>query len=62
MRGGKLLPLVEYLANTPLQSTNPDQGNRVMNGFALLTLNGSTIREEFYNQAGVIDYSVPAAP
>ena len=62
MRGGKLLPSVEYLANTPLQSTNPDQGNRVMNGFALLTLNGSTIREEFYNQAGVVDYSVPAAP
>jgi len=40
--------LVEYYANTPMQNPDANQENRVLNGFAVLTLSENDIKEEFY--------------
>ena len=55
---------VSYFANTPYKQVNPNptpqQQARVLNGFALLTLNGGTVIEEFYEQGKSDPYIVPA--
>lgn len=41
---------VEWYANTPYPNPDAEQKNRVLNGFALLTLSPAPLKEEFYEQ------------
>jgi hypothetical protein len=57
---------VEWYAQTPysaLATPTPQQVNRVLNGYAILTFSGSTVTEEFYNQGDSATpiYTVPPA-
>ena len=57
---GKQIPTagyVEYYAHTPNPSAAP-QGLRVMNGFALLTIDGSSITETWYDQFGNVSWPI----
>jgi calcineurin-like phosphoesterase family protein len=47
------LPTVKYFSNTP----NPQAPPRVMNGFAMLEIDGATIKETFYDQTGAVAWS-----
>ncbi|HJW92726.1 MAG TPA: metallophosphoesterase [Thermoanaerobaculia bacterium] len=56
---GKTIPnagYVKYYANTPNPNA-PPQGLRVNNGFALLTINGSSVTETWYDQFGNMAWS-----
>lgn len=50
---------VTYYANTPLPNGDEQQKNRVLNGFAFLTLGKGTIQETFYDQEGNVAWSGP---
>lgn len=50
---------VTYYANTALPKGDEQQKNRVLNGFALVTLGNGTIQETFYDQQGNVAWPVP---
>jgi len=54
-------PSVEYFAHELLSSvyanTDAQQANRVLNGFAVITLSGDSILEEFVDQTGGVNWS-----
>lgn len=54
-------PSVEYFAHELLSSvydnTDLQQANRVLNGFAMLTIGPDTIKEEFIDQTGAVRWS-----
>jgi len=54
-------PSVEYFAHELLSSAYPNtdaqQSNRVLNGFAVITLSGDSILEEFVDQTGGVNWS-----
>lgn len=50
---GNNLKTIEYYAHTPFPAPDPDQVNRVLNGFAVLQISPhGTILETFYDQYG----------
>jgi hypothetical protein len=55
-------PSVEYFAHELLSSeysnTDAQQANRVLNGFAMLTVAADSITEEFIDQTGVVRWSL----
>ncbi len=58
---GSNKPSIEYFAHELLSSayanTDAQQANRVLNGFALLTLKADSIAEEFIDQTGTVRWS-----
>jgi len=52
---------IDYFAHELLTSaydnTDTQQTNRVLNGFTLLTIGGDSIKEEFYDQTGAVNWS-----
>jgi Calcineurin-like phosphoesterase len=54
-------PSIEYFANELLSSAYPNtdarQANRVLNGFAMLTVSADSIKEEFIDQTGVVRWT-----
>ncbi|HEX3130241.1 MAG TPA: hypothetical protein VH394_23095, partial [Thermoanaerobaculia bacterium] len=59
--GGSIIPSVTYFANTLLSSkfsnTTLQQQNRVLNGFAVLTLGPNGVQEALYDQTGALVWS-----
>lgn len=49
---GNLLNSVSYTFNTKMPNPTLQQKNRILNGFALLTLQAGSMTEEFYDQRG----------
>jgi hypothetical protein len=62
---GSNKPSVEYYAHELLSSvyenTDAQQANRVLNGFAMLTLGPDSISEEFIDQTGAVRWSSTTA-
>lgn len=60
-QNGNNKPSVEYFAHELMSSAYPNtdaqQANRVLNGFAMLTLNPDSISEEFIDQTGAVRWS-----
>jgi hypothetical protein len=56
-QNGSPVASVTYFADTPLPNPDPDQVNRVLNGFVLLTICPDAITEQFYDQLGHIAWS-----
>jgi calcineurin-like phosphoesterase family protein len=56
-RNGRPIASVLFFANTPFPNPDPDQVNRVLNGFALLTISPDSITEQFFDQTGDIAWS-----
>lgn len=58
---GSNKPSIEYFAHELMSSAYPNtdaqQANRVLNGFALLTLSSDSIKEDFIDQTGVVRWS-----
>ncbi len=58
---GSNKPSIEYFAHELMSSVYPNtdaqQANRVLNGFALLTLSQDAIKEEFIDQTGIVRWS-----
>jgi hypothetical protein len=58
---GSNKPSIEYFAHELLSSAYPNtdaqQANRVLNGFAMLTLKPDSIAEEFIDQTGAVRWS-----
>jgi len=64
-QNGANKPSIEYFAHELLSSaysnTDAQQSNRVLNGFALITLSADSIAEEFIDQTGVVRWSQTTA-
>jgi hypothetical protein len=62
---GSTIPSVEYFAHELLSSVYPNtdvqQANRVLCGFAMLTLGPDSINEQFIDQTGEVRWSQPTA-
>ena len=62
---GTTTPSVEYFANELLSSvyenTDVQQANRVLCGFAMLTLGPNSINEQFIDQTGEVRWSQTTA-
>ena len=61
-QNGANKPSIEYFAHELLSSAYPNtdarQANRVLNGFALLTLSADSLTEEFIDQTGVVRWKL----
>ena len=54
---GNPIPQVLYYAHTPMSNPDPQQANRVLNGYAIVTLTQTSITEAFYDQSGTRAWS-----
>jgi calcineurin-like phosphoesterase family protein len=54
---GNPVPQVDYYAHTPMSNPDTQQTNRVLNGYAIVTLTATSISEAFYDQSGALAWS-----
>jgi len=54
--GFKNKPEISWFAQSPYPKPDPQQRNRVMNGFLMMTLDQTSISETFYNQDGAVAF------
>lgn len=58
---GSISYFAHELMSSEYGSTDPKQANRVLNGFAQLTISAEAIKEEFYDQTGILRWSQTTA-